>query len=321
MKRILKVLSAALLILAVCGGGLFLWASAGSARVLSRTFETHRVDFPIPFPLADDEAAALGLDDMEAEALARQGALERGRHLVTARYACSECHGADFSGGVMVDAPIMGRLLGPNLTSGAGSRTVGYTPADWDRTVRHGVRPDGRPTAMPSEDFQRMSDQELSDIVTYIQSLPPVDHAVPPVTLGPLGKVLVATGRLPLSADLITSHDRPHPAVPPATEVSVDFGRHLTAVCTGCHSADLAGGAIPGGDPSWPPARNITPHQTGLGSWTYEQFVTAMVEATRPDGTALLPPMTLVTPYARSMTEVELGAIWAYLRSVPPVAR
>ena len=40
-----------------------------------------------------------------------------------------------------------------------------YEPADWDRIVRHGLLSDGRPAAMPSEDFQMMSDQELSDII------------------------------------------------------------------------------------------------------------------------------------------------------------
>ena len=320
MKRILKVFGAALLLLAVCGGGLLLWASAGSARALSRTVDTHHVAFPIPLPIPAEEVERLGLSEAEAEDLARERALERGRHLVSARYACAECHGEDFGGGVMVDAPIMGRLLGPNLTTGAGSRTMAYTAADWDRMVRHGVRPDGRPTGMPSEDFQLMSDQELSDIVTYIRSLPPVDNVVPPVTLGPLGKVLVATGRLHLSADRIATHDQPHSAAPPVSEVSVEYGRHLTGVCTGCHGGDLAGGPIAGGDPNWAPARNLTPHATGLADWTYPQFVTAMRDGMRPDGTPLLPPMTSVVPYAQRMTDVEMEAIWVYLRSVPAVA-
>ena len=46
-----------------------------------------------------------------------------------------------------------------------------------------------------------MSDQGLSDIVFYIQSQPAVDHVVPAPTLGPLGKVLLATGKFRLSAE------------------------------------------------------------------------------------------------------------------------
>lgn len=170
---------------------------------------------------------------------------------------------------------------------------------------------------MPSEDFQLMSDQELSDVVAYIRSVPPVDAEVPEPVLGPLGKILLVTGRLPLSAGKVASHDAPHPVAPPAAEPTADFGRHLAGVCTGCHGASFTGGPIPGGDPSWPPARNLTPHETALGSWTYDQFVAAMRDGVRPDGSALLEPMTFVAPFARNMTDVEMRALWAYLRSLP----
>jgi hypothetical protein len=45
-----------------------------------------------------------------------------------------------------------------------------------------------------------------------------------------------------------------------------------------------------------------------------------MRDGVRPDGTALLPPMTLVAPYAQNMTDIELQAMWAYLRTLPSVA-
>jgi len=246
-------------------------------------------------------------------------ALERGQHLVESRYACMECHGQDFGGGVMVDDAMLGRILGPNITTGAGGRTAAYTPADWDRIVRHGVRPDGRPAAMPSEDFRRMSDQELSDVVAYIRSKPPVDQTVPPVELGPLGTVLVATGKLALSADLIGDHAARHESVPPLAVASVEFGRHLAGACMGCHKEDLTGGPVAGGDPSWPPAADLTPAGP-LGGWSYEQFVAVMREARRPDGTILRSPMDGVTSYTSRMSGTELEALWAYLQSLPPSA-
>jgi cytochrome c553 len=170
---------------------------------------------------------------------------------------------------------------------------------------------------MPSVDFQRMSDQELSDIVAYIRSRPSRDHEVPRPRLGPLGKVLVATGKFALSADAIPA-DRPHDAMPPAAAPTAEFGGHLAGVCMGCHGADLAGGPIVGGDPSWPPARNLTPHRDGLAGWTYPQFVAALRDSRRPDGSSLRAPMTFMAPYARRMTDVELQALWAYVQSVPP---
>jgi len=53
----------------------------------------------------------------------------------------------------MVDAFPFDAFLGPNLTMGAGSVVLDYTPAEWDRIVQHGILPDGRPAIMPSKDF------------------------------------------------------------------------------------------------------------------------------------------------------------------------
>src|SRR5690606_17898125 len=117
----------------------------------------------------------------------------------SSRYGCIECHGENLGGGTMVDVPALFPRFGPNLTRGPGSRVGRFTAADWDRNVRHGVFPDGKPSAMPSQDFERMSDQELSDVVAYIRSLPPVDNQMPPRALGPMGKLLLATGQIRLS--------------------------------------------------------------------------------------------------------------------------
>ena len=46
-----------------------------------------------------------------------------------------------------------------------------------------------------------MSDAELSDIVAYIRSLPALDAAVPGPRFGPVGTVLLALGKFPLSAE------------------------------------------------------------------------------------------------------------------------
>lgn len=65
---------------------------------------------------------------------------------------------------------------------------------------------------------------------------------------------------------------------------------------------------------------NLTPHETGTGNWTFEQFKTAIrkgkykgLEGTRD----LLPPM----PWQmyRNMTDDDLKAVFAYLRSLPPI--
>jgi hypothetical protein len=70
------------------------------------------------------EASTLGLSGDALQAAARTRALERGDHLLSARYPCRACHGQNFGGGVMVDDAMLGHFLAPNLTTGKDSRTV-----------------------------------------------------------------------------------------------------------------------------------------------------------------------------------------------------
>lgn len=321
MKKLLRVGAYLLLLLVLLGVGGYAWASNATARAFERSVEVHEVDFPIPYAEegpAPVEGSMVATDGTTSETIsdATTGALERGAHLVSARYGCQDCHGEDFSGGVMMDAMPVGRMFGPNLTLGEGSVTREYTAADWDRAVRHGVGTDGRPLVMPALDFQLMSDQELADIVTYIRSFPPVENEVPPISLGPVGKLLIARGAFQFSADLIPDHRTTHPARPPEAAPTVEFGRHLAATCMGCHKTDYTGGDI-GGDPSWVPAANLTPAGP-MADLTLDEFRHLLREGVRPDGTEMREPMTFVLPFAQKMTDVEIEAIYLFLRSLPP---
>ncbi|MDH5674745.1 MAG: cytochrome c [Myxococcales bacterium] len=359
MKIFLKVIGAFIALVLVIAGGTFFWAKSAAEAKLGTVYEVHHVEVPMPFPLSTAEvealrkerlaarakpvaAAAAGPEGEAAEAegkaqgeeavaaedplegvdlqkIARQRAIARGKHLVEARYACIECHGKNFGGGVMVDDPAMGKLMGPNITGGKGGKTRNYKPADWDRIVRHGVKPDGTPAVMPSEDFRYMTDQELSDIVTYIRTVPAVDNEVGGVAFGPVGTILVATGELPLSADTLAKHHHEeHVKFPPKAEASEAFGKHLAAVCVGCHRENFEGGPIAIGPPDWPPAKNITMHEEGLDGWTFEQFEALMLTGVRPDGGKVLAPMNLMMPYANATTAVERRAMWEYLKALPP---
>jgi cytochrome c553 len=319
MRKVLKLGGVLVATIFVVSVGVYVWASWKTTRIYSQPATVHDVDFPLPFPAGDTVLSRLGLGPEAADSIATARAIGRGRHLVEVRYPCADCHGSDFSGHAMIDVPLIGRLFGPNLTAGEGSATDGYTAADWDRIVRHGVGPNGTPTAMPSESFQHMSDQELSDIVTYLGSLPAVDNDVPPVSIGPAGKLLIATGRIAPAYHRIAAHDQPHATFPPAEEPSVDFGRHLAATCKVCHREDLSGGPIPGGSPDAAPAANLTPHANGLADWTAAQFAAAMRDGVRPDGTRLLTPMAEVVTYTAGLSDVEIAALWAYFQSLPPV--
>ena len=56
-----------------------------------------------------------------------------------------------------------------------------FSDADFDRVIRHGLRPDGTSVAetMPSDAFQYMTDADVSDVIAYIRSRPPSGEAGP----------------------------------------------------------------------------------------------------------------------------------------------
>jgi mono/diheme cytochrome c family protein len=65
-------------------------------------------------------------------------------------------------------------------------------------------------------------------------------------------------------------------------------------------------------------APNITPdEETGIGTWTDEEIIRAVREGIRPDGTVMGPPMAF--PFYRDISDRDMQAIVAYMRSVPPV--
>jgi mono/diheme cytochrome c family protein len=327
MKRLWRVLGVALLTLV----GLALLAYGVAWGIAKSRYEkqwvAHDADFPIPFPLSEDELAALRAEsvangapaadplagmDLRGIALAR--AISRGERLVKTRVGCNGCHGADFGGRVLVDALPLGRWAAPNLTTGKGSVTLAYTASDWDHAVRHGLRLGGRTSTMPAVEFTNLSDRELSDIVAYIRSQPAVDRDVPKMRYGPVFSFLFAS-----APDYVVAyhvdHQKAHAREPPEAMPTAGFGEHLVQVCRGCHGPGLSGGKIQG-DPDMPVVANLTPDATGLGGWSEADFIRALREGKRPDGSAISEYMPWKA-YGR-MSDEELKAIYAYLRTVPP---
>jgi mono/diheme cytochrome c family protein len=67
-------------------------------------------------------------------------------------------------------------------------------------------------------------------------------------------------------------------------------------------------------------APNITPDkETGIGSWSDEEVITAIREGKRPDGSLIGPMMPYL--FYRRISDTDVKAIVAYLRSVPAVSR
>ena len=240
-------------------------------------------------------------------------AIAHGGHVFVTR-ACAECHGTDASGAMIVDDPLLGTAMGPNLTSGKGGLGGTLTDADYVRAVRHGVGTDGKGlVVMPSKEYAMMADSDLLPLIAYLKQVPPVDHEVPDVKFRPLGQLLVIKGDFAPDAEDI-DHTATVPDAPPMGETA-EYGAYLANTCKGCHGPTLSGGKIASAPPDWPPAQNLTPDTaTGLGQWTESDFFKAIREQTRPDGTKLNPVMPAVQ-FAR-MTDSELKALWAYLVTV-----
>jgi cytochrome c5 len=244
-------------------------------------------------------------------------AVAEGKRLFTSR-GCGGCHGTTLAGETFLDEPPIGRFTGGNLTTGKGGVGARYTDGDLARAIREGIGADGHALLfMPSGDFHALSDDETGLLIAYIRSAPPVDRETPPQRVGPVARVLYLSGKFPV---LVTAERIDHKAARAATPpvgATVEYGKYLVNLCTECHGAGLSGGPIPGGPPAWPPAMNLTPDpDTGLGKWSAADFDKAMRTGVTPSGAKLRAPM----PWDEfaSMTDTELQALWAYLRTVPP---
>ena len=103
------------------------------------------------------------------------------------------------------------------------------------------------------------------------------------------------------------------------------------AACGNCHTPKRSDGTpienlhLAGGfvieEPGFKAyAPNITMDEaTGIGTWSDEEIMRAIREGFRPDGTIIGPPMP--TPWYRDISDTDVRAIIAYLRSVEPVNR
>jgi cytochrome c553 len=233
--------------------------------------------------------------------------LARGRHLVEAIGKCQECHGDDFGGKVMSDSRAFGRLAAANITSGRGGISA-FTDADWERALRHGVGRGGRPLVfMPAEAFTALSDDDLAAMIGYLRTLPPVDREWPAPAIGPIARALYLKGGFPLLPVVLIDHGAVRR--PPASGVTVEYGEYLATIggCRGCHGGGLDGTGAPG-------APDIT--RGRLGAWTEADFMRALRQGLRPDGSAIDPAKM---PWVRSgrMTDDEVLAVWTYARSLP----
>lgn len=280
-------------------GGAAVAAVVIAAQVGERKAQ-RRVDVNVtPIALRDDAAG-----------------LERGRYLFRSR-GCADCHGVDGGGRDVIDDGKGMLVHAPNITPAPGSPALAYRAEDWQRTIRHGIAPGGRPLMiMPSEDYNRLTDADLGALVAYLKQMPPAPGGGAVIQLPLPLKALYGVGLIRDAAEKI-DHSLP-PGQPVPEAVTPEHGAYVANACIGCHGRHLAGGRIPGAPPEWPAAANLT---SGDGSAmdryaSDDAFVAMMRSGKRPDGS----PVSTVMPFAAlgAMNDTDLRALYVHLKGLPP---
>lgn len=240
-------------------------------------------------------------------------AVARGKYLFESR-GCAECHGNDGAGRVFIENGASMRARSPNITRGPGSVVTGYKEVDWVRTIRHGVKPDGRPILiMPSEDYNRLTDADLAALVAYTRALPPASGTAAEFTLPFIFKAMYVAGVVTDAPERI-DHSLP-PAQPVAEQANAAHGAYVANMCLGCHGARLTGGKIPGGPPDWPAAADLTPASAVMKSYdSVDKFKSMLRTGKAPDGRALqvMPFSTL-----KQLNDTDVEALYLYLKALP----
>lgn len=247
---------------------------------------------------------------------------------------CALCHGAadgTLSGKTMDDIPsFVGVIHTANLTNSMTSGIGKYSKEQLKVMLRTRQRPDGTKLIMPMPAFPLMADQDLDDLVNFLKS----DHfpviatetQYAPQKLGMVGRMF--DKKFPVLA-------MPSASIPtPDTTNAVAWGRYMvTAVyrCYECHSGEMVPNDLDpeatkkymiGGNTMYDlnkqPVKvpNITPDiETGIGSWTEDDFVKMLATGMRKNGKMARFPMAPMP----GLTQGEVHALYTYLRTVAPV--
>ncbi|MFA6455868.1 MAG: cytochrome c [Bacteroidota bacterium] len=262
--------------------------------------------------------------------------IARGRHLANGPAHCVNCHFAkedlqkavngepvELKGGFEFALPF-GVIRTLNITSDKETGIGNLSDKEIARVLRYGVFPDGRAVFdfMP---FHDLSDEDLTAVISYLRTLPPVNHTVVNREINFLGKAVVAFIITPVG-----------PTGEPPKETTIDstsaYGKYLAhsvANCVGCHTErNMMTGAFVG-DPfsggfKMPSDEkpeltfttpNLTPDpETGkIFQWTEDVFMHRFRQGVQIAGT----PM----PWGafKNMTDLELKAIYRYLQTVEPI--
>jgi len=273
--------------------------------------------------------------------------IAKGDYLANHVVACIHCHSqrdfSKFAGPVipgtegggggkfshdMLDA-IPGTLYSKNITPDKETGIGDWTDDEILRAITQGINKNGDTLfpLMPYATFNRMSKDDLMSIIAYIKTLKPIKNKVParqlmiPISMAYPGPMLQKS---------IDGNMRP-----PESDKE-KYGGYLTAMagCSDCHTPYVKGqpdfaNMFSGGNTFITPmfkvsSANITPDSTGLGTWTEDRFMNKFLVCREEKGYNYNPgkanTIMPIVDYS-GMTDNDLKAIYAYLRTVKPIKK
>lgn len=268
--------------------------------------------------------------------------IERGKYLFEVVAGCGDCHSAvdekrfafpvapgGFAKGKQFPPGGEGTQVAPNLTPDPETGSGRWTDGQLIRAIREGIGHDGRPLfpGMPYSEYANMSDEDVESVVAYIRTIPPVANALPRSQITfPMNLIMRMVPAPVSSVPAIHKSDR------------VAYGAYLTKIsgCQFCHTPFVKGQTIKeklfaGGHEfeTAPKIRavsvNLTPEpKTGIGTMTEAQFLDKFYqykEYVEKGAPVVQAELNTVMPWLglARMEADDLKAIYAYLRTVPPV--
>jgi mono/diheme cytochrome c family protein len=247
--------------------------------------------------------------------------VKRGEYLARAG-DCVACHtapgGKPFAGGAYMPTPF-GEISVPNITADRATGIGGWTDDQFFRAMHEGIGKDGEYLypVFPFPWYTRVTRDDALAIKAYLFSLPPENAPRKPLKLAfpfNVREALVAWRTLFFK--------------PGEPQTDTSRGAYLVeglGHCGECHnkrnvlgasqwSGRLEGGAIEG----WY-APNITSDgRQGIGTWSEDALASFLKTGMAPGKGVVLGPMQeTITESLRYLSDDDLHAIAAYLRSVP----
>ena len=254
-------------------------------------------------------------------------AIERGRYL--ARLGdCASCHtasgGKPFAGGMYLPTPF-GQISVPNITPDLKTGIGAWSDEEFYRAMHEGIGRQGEYLypVFPFPWYTKVTRSDVLAIKAYLFSLPAVAAPRAPLKLTWPASVRESLGAW--RAAFFTAREfQPLPGQTP----EVNRGAYLVqglGHCGECHNQhNVAGvsrwsGTLEGGPIEGWYAPNLTDSkQEGLGVWSTAEVAQFLKTGSSPHGGTALGPMQEVVQRSLShLSDPDLLAIGAYLKSVP----